>query len=146
MYPNTLEMSTLGYCSTTKLSEYHLPFDSFLSSAWSHCDYLAFGECTPYNVPTHVAAWAAGAGEIKIFVGNISTVMPLQTGDVEQHDFVIYIEGAECNAAASITPKAVFPITTTAAGNVLIDPGPSRSYTIVYGVESDPNWVCIDNV
>ena len=92
-----------------------------------------------------IAAWTAAAAENTIFVGAISTVMVAQTGSVEQHDFAIYIEGAVCNAAVATIPKAAFPITTT-AGNTLIDAGPSRSYAIVYGVESDPNWVCIDNV
>ena len=91
-------------------------------------------------------AWAATAGENKIFVGTMSAVMVAQTGSVEQHDFTIYVEGAECNATAATVAKAAFPITTTAAGNALIDPGPSRSYAIVYAVESDPNWICIDNV
>ena len=117
-----------------------------LLEAVESIDFSFYNDDATLSPPTHVTAWLAAAGENKIFTANITTVMNVQSGDVEQHDFAIYIEGAVCNSAVATIPKAVFPATTTTAGNTLIDVGPSRSYAILYGVESDPNWVCIDNV
>ena len=60
--------------------------------------------------------------------------------DVLAHDYVVYVEGAIC-ATASL--KKTDPFTIGAAPLAL---GPSRSYAIVYAIESNPNWICIDNV
>ena len=102
-----------------------------------------------YNVAP--AAWTTTVGENGIFAFSVTATTPAAqatTGTPEPEDYVLYLEGAVCQATANAQPKATPRVTgaTTRAPTMLFDPGPSRSYAIIYAVESNPNWICIDNV
>ena len=52
-----------------------------------------------------------------------------------------YVANAQCNTA-TVTKTTAW---TADAAN-LTNVGQSRNYVILYATESDPNWICIDNV
>ena len=90
------------------------------------------------------AATTAATQENHIYFANMGASQPVvQSGNTEVEDFALVIEGAVCVGTPAKT--ALFPAVASST-NGIIGGGQSRSYAIVYAIESDPNWVCIDNV
>ena len=112
-----------------------------------------------YNA-TRVAWGAAAAGQVERtihFADSSGTVpeAPLAATLTNSHDVTLYIEGAQCAVQGSSTAWPVAKGTawdagaganSAAADKHIVSDGPARSYAIVYALESDPNWICIDNV
>ena len=111
-----------------------------LAAAASSIDF-SFYNIVPPGTPAVYPTWATPGVENTIFYATDGGTYAIQAGTVKQEDFVIYVEGAICPATAAGAKALVSANLATET-----DTGPSRSYTILYALEGDPNWQCIDNV
>ena len=92
----------------------------------------------------YVPATTADAQENHIYFENMGASQPVaSTGNTKVEDYTLVIEGAQCIGTPA--KAAQFPVVTSSA-NGIVGGGPSRSYAIVYALEGDPNWQCLDNV
>ena len=90
------------------------------------------------------AASTASTQENHVYFERMGASQPVvQSGNTKVEDYALVIEGAVCIGTPA--KGALFPAVSSSV-NGIIGGGPSRSYAIVYAVESDPNWICIDNV
>ena len=96
-----------------------------------------------YNAAA-IADWSATPAEntihIEVFVATTAPAKQTNLDTVLAHDYVVYVEGATCEGTTRTK------VTEFEDGAKPLKVGPSRSYAIVYAIESDPNWICIDNV
>ena len=106
---------------------------------------LGFYNTTDYSAGTAVPAYAAtGMTENELFfqAGGANVA---QTAGANPEDYALYLEGAECET--DLAKATVMPINSVAGGTATITKGGgARAWAIIYALEGDPNFQCVDNV
>ena len=111
---------------------------------------LKFYDAVDHSSTVPATSWTATPPESDVLFSTYATGSPVlktATHATEDWDYVIFAEGAECQATANAQLKSVARATPTATpvAAELLQTGSARGYAIVYAIESDPNWICTDN-
>ena len=103
---------------------------------------LGFYNTTNYSATVAVPAYAlTGMAESELYFA-VNGAFAVQTAGSDTQDYALYLENAECSATVA---KAQFMPAIALATGGITERGGSRTWAIIYAIESDTDFLCVDN-